>query len=1372
MKILINTLLVMALSTLTANAQYTLTSSITNGYNDVEVNTNNVIDFWSPYLELKGHETANQITYLRFENITLPVDASITNAYIKFYAVDSCSSSTAVSIACEIGNASAFDFNIANYTSRLYTTASVNWNTTQVNANQMQTTPNLKSIIQSAFPAGINNVAISFKLTGNQQGAYRVYSVNGNYAWAPTLVIEYSTPGGKVEKTISVYNNDAEETLSTGAMTLFNYFLELGGLDYTIPQTTALRFESIFLPNTSKITDAYIEFYAKENQSNNSLLSISTELGNPTEYTYALNDITRRNYTPLKIPWNTGAWQANTKYRTPNLKNAIDLARMQNWTNGNALAFQIASSAGGANVWSFDGTYTYQPKLIINYLNNGQGPSLDSIESNPANISQLYINEVSGQGVTSKVNGEDWIELYNNHTFPIFLNGGIYISDKSSNKTLFELKKIYIPAKGYAILVADEATAAGFNHTNFDLKNTGESLYLSRMINGSIASLDQVSFPALTFNETYARNVDGTGSFEKYVNNTFNASNTLGIKKLELQFSHQRGVYPDSFSVSITAPAGATIRYTLDGSTTPSAATGTLYTGPIPISQTSVLKVYAEATNRNSGVIAHSYILKNNFSKEVNWEYWHWNNKAQTNDSEYAIAVSKIPVISITTATEPTASYMNSTFEYIDNHVTPSNPNYFSTAGAKRFGQESLYFPNPNLKFKFNNDFNTKKAAYPFFESFPNDQYPASNKISRLELKEGQDGPARNVYSLGYMRFSEKVSMNLQKQMGKYALNTKFVHLFVNGKWRGLKTMRDDYATQNVEEYFGDDDSSYTKVNLQDGWFPYGIVELGDGLQSKWDSIRTLAYYGNFQAIKEKVDIDDLIKFQIAFMFTDTENEAVAIFHNNAPNYMKAKFMINDTDGSFFKDYFFPGGGGNYEEKWNNYYSRRGPGDIFGAFTGAAFWPAPTAGNLEFKTLVKDQVLKQIGEAAAPWTGSATAPLSVSNVTSVLNNVVNELDILYKVDAAYMGFSNNVYNLWKNTDVPRVISQVPHRVQYSLQKWLEWNLAHTLKPVLINSNQQIINTTPITMSSANAANTAIYYTTNGSDPMGSDGVIAPNAILYTNAFTLPIGSYTIITRAFETNNWGPISYKALQVVPPVVPKFTITGINYKPLSNGDAEFLLITNTGNAPLNASSYKISDAIVYTFPANTTIAAGQTILLAKDPTLITGFAGITKYKWTSGSLNNSGEPITFKDANLNTVDSVNYGISSPWPSQANGLGYYLKLKNADLDNVLASSWEALAIPSNTLAKSANTTIDDNNDALKVVVYPNPVSSVLQIEVEHALNATAHIYNLDGQLEVSNSLMPGNNTINVAFLPNGCYIVNVIDDKGITKQFRIIKN
>jgi hypothetical protein len=76
-------------------------------------------------------------------------------------------------------------------------------------------------------------------------------------------------------------------------------------------------------------------------------------------------------------------------------------------------------------------------------------------------------------------------------------------------------------------------------------------------------------------------------------------------------FSPAPGTYTNAQMVTITtATPGASIRYTTDGSA-PSSSNGTLYTGPVPISSTTVLKAAAYKSGMTDNVTSGTYIFNN-----------------------------------------------------------------------------------------------------------------------------------------------------------------------------------------------------------------------------------------------------------------------------------------------------------------------------------------------------------------------------------------------------------------------------------------------------------------------------------------------------------------------------------------------------------------------------------------------------------------------------------------------------------------------------------------------------------------------------------------------------------------------------------------
>ena len=1105
--------------------------------------TNGNMALGDPYLHLSGRTDGSDSGFI-FRKTQIPPNAEIKDAYIEFYAYAT-SPATSLDIYAEMNQPLPYIYYSKSITARQYSTNKINWATEAWNTNLGKNrTPNLRNIIDeirlNGWKSG-DNIAFKFNGLGLNDGA-RAYTFEGSTLYRPRLVIEYVNNGAgpsiindpneiKTYTSIVTAGNDDGRENTDGNVYLGDAYLSTAGQPDSYK--TGIRFQAVDFPLNAEITEAYIEFYAF-GASNATTVSVKSEIGDAQMYSTVKNNISNRIYSQNTELWNTDKRVDLAQNRTLDIKKLIDENRLRGWEPGQSLAFLFEGKGALSNyarVRSYEAGTLYRPRLVIKYKNNQKGPNTASVIStinnvitDPLLMTGLVINETAAQGTTAQK--EDWIEIYNSLDKTIFIDGNVSISNKDTKKDLCVLKNILIPAKGFAALIADKAPEKGNFHLNFDLKNTGATVYLSTLTGKKTIALDELKYIETPYNTSYGRTTDAAPNLTAFIDPSYNLSNSAGQQKLDLSLSKERGVYPTGFDVTVTTPPGTTVTYTLDGKF-PSKTVGTKYTVPISIKQSSVLKVYAYNATGNSGVQSHTYVLQDNYKNELPTGYYQWANKSfiLTAD-EYAKAIAELPIVSISTNAEVNPLWQQGSFEYLDKHIYSDHANFFSNSATKKFGQYSILQYNSGVKFKFNKEASVKKASYPFFDVYPGEIYPTTNKIQSIELKEGQDGPQNNIYNVGYLRFDEKVTMNLCKEIGKYALDTRFVHFFVNGKYRGVKTMRNDFKSDNLEEVFGDDSDNYTTVDLQDGYFPGGYVPEGDGSSATWENIRKLAASKDFQGFKNWVDVEDLIKFQIMFMFIDCENEATAIVHNYAPNFMKAKFNINDTDGAFFGGLVGPtssivtpamgfvGGGGNYKQKWLLLDSKAGPGGLFGSFMGSN--TNQTTGNLEFKTLVKDYVQAAFGDSKS----TVAAPLSVSNVQAKIKNAITELNDVYKLDAAYMCFDRNVYNYWKNIDGPRIVAQVPERVSYSLQKWQEYNMVHTLLAAPFNT--AIAN--KITITNPNAG-TQVYYTTDGSDPMGKDGVISPAAVQY-NASTgivLPLASYTLVSRAFAPNNWGPLS---------------------------------------------------------------------------------------------------------------------------------------------------------------------------------------------------------------------------------------------------------
>jgi len=83
----------------------------------------------------------------------------------------------------------------------------------------------------------------------------------------------------------------------------------------------------------------------------------------------------------------------------------------------------------------------------------------------------------------------------------------------------------------------------------------------------------------------------------------------LVVKADDVEFSHERGFYENSFSLELDSDiSGATVRYALNGAAL-STSTGQIYSTPITINTNTSIRAIAYSSTDTSVVFSHTYIF-------------------------------------------------------------------------------------------------------------------------------------------------------------------------------------------------------------------------------------------------------------------------------------------------------------------------------------------------------------------------------------------------------------------------------------------------------------------------------------------------------------------------------------------------------------------------------------------------------------------------------------------------------------------------------------------------------------------------------------------------------------------------------------------
>ena len=231
-----------------------------------------------------------------------------------------------------------------------------------------------------------------------------------------------------------------------------------------------------------------------------------------------------------------------------------------------------------------------------------------------------------------------------------------------------------------------------------------------------------------------------------------------------------------------------------------------------------------------------------------------------------------------------------------------------------------------------------------------------------------------------------------------------------------------------------------------------------------------------------------------------------------------------------------------------------------------------------------------------------------------------------------------------------------------------------------------------------------------------------------------------------------------------LPPLVISKIHYHPQDwwsiDGDhLEFIEITNNGDAEVDLTGIYFRElGLTYQFPDGTHLAGRQAVVICSDSLLFSEYYHVTPFGQYMRKLDNKSENLVLVDAWGNVIDQVHYSDSEPWPTEADGNGPFLQLKDLDSDNSLAENW--------TIGDDL-TVVKEIVDSQNFIIYPNPTSSkvcvALSVKPDYC-----HVVDLMGRdvLEIipSNSVFD----LDLSHLPSGIYIIKVLmgDDGTLWKK------
>ncbi len=848
-------------------------------------------------------------------------------------------------------------------------------------------------------------------------------------------------------------------------------------------------------------------------------------------------------------------------------------------------------------------------------------------------------------------------------------------------------------------------------------------------VQGLNAAADDADFFLLPVLETRGPAASPVRFFQSPTPGAANAAGFAGTVA-DTHFDVDRGAKSNSFAVAITcATPGAQIRYTLDGSE-PTPTTGIPYSGPVPVSGTTVLRACAfRAGWIPPDIDTLTYLYPDTVAQQPaappGWPAtWGVDSEVDANDgagngtvpSDYemdpnvtsatlpgfgvADALRGLPVMSVTLdpdaflgASAGIYSHPRSTgdawekpcaVEYMPWEGGVTN-HFHLNAGIRIHGNSSrrpYRLQKHGFRIAMRGEYGASQLEYDLFPGC------GVTAFDRLVLRPFfTDGwglvswdPARYRPddSVGFRDVWMKES---HRAMGHAAGAGSFVHLFINGLYWGVYNLTERIDERFCADHFGGLAADYDVIA--------DFNELKAGTRLAWDAVQAMAVAGlatpeDYAAFAEQVDVVGLADTMLLHFLADCEDwphhNWYAVRSRVAPG-AKWRFLVWDQEIAL-----------------DNHAINRTASTYAG--TPSALFQALRA-NAEFRLLFADRVHRHLRNGGA---------LGLEACRARWNALAAVLDRPIVAESARWGDTADETPYGNTESRPGV----PLKREYTREAdWLPTvqSVGDTYLPSLFEETNSFAIVTELRAAGlfpsveaptfsvfgglvtngstlAIAAPTGtIHVTTDGSDPR--EAITGnPHGTPYAGpvALTHPM---TVRARARgDGGEWSALTEAAfVPGVRPTAANVVISEIMYNPAGmSEDTEFIELWNPGADVVDLSGVAFTEGIAFAFSAGEFLGAGARRILVRNLAAFEAAygTGLPVAGVYTGGLDNAGEMLALagpaEGGGTVVLQSFAYDDVVPWPADADGSGHSLTRIEGSGDPGDPASWRVSAATNGT--------------------------------------------------------------------------------------------
>jgi hypothetical protein len=1010
--------------------------------------------------------------------------------------------------------------------------------------------------------------------------------------------------------------------------------------------------------------------------------------------------------------------------------------------------FTFAQPAAGTVTFSWAAGHGIQDTAVP--ANNFAGGNWTTTLS-ATGIGSLVINEFLSSNGTGLVdeNGEpeDWIELYNPGPNPVNLTGwALTVDDVDLGEWVFPAWSLN--AGQYMIVYASgkdrkpSQTTAGVDnantvasprlHTNFTINETGGFLALTSPESPRTIVSGFNPFPEQRTDYSYGpQPAGGLRYFTPPTPKAANNASTLTAITPKVAFSVNRGFFKDPFQLVLScSDSTATIRYTTNF-TEPTAANGTIYTGPIAISATSNIRAVAFGTGKiPSFPVTHSYIyLDQVLSQPANPAGFpsNWGSNASftggvvpadygmdtdpvrvdPNNAGSAIDPAKqqrlkdglreLPIVSVTI---PIIDMFGSNGLYYYPNVTnksfgykkcavemilPDGSSAFSVvcgiSGHGNASRDPLKNPKHGFQLKFKGDFGESSLDYQLFPGSPVKNFddiilrPDFNSSWRHWSDDATNGNGAFQRSRG-TRIRDAWSKETFRTMGNIASNHRFTHLFINGLYWGTYDLAEQPVDGFAQELMGGAKADYAIVH--EGQFRNGDDPVYTTM-SNMPNITTNALY---EQMKGYLDVTQFIDYTLLHFYIGHQD------WGNVKNWYAIRRRATPANPAQGKYQYIP-----WDQECtlldttvNRVATTDLPSNLHPKLLLHPQYKLDFADRVHRHMIAPNGAMTAAANIARwqKWQGIIDKPIVAESARwgdyrRDVHQYQTGTYVIYTREGHFLPECTRLTGTYFPGRGATLLSQLQSAGLYPAVAAPQLRQTNAAGPIVGTS--QVDAGYVLAMTNPSGSGT-IYFTTDGNDPHiyytpttgATAASVAPTAVAYTTPITIN-STTTIKARVLNASGTWTALNEATFTVGLSLPSIRITELMYNPPGGTAHEFLEIQNTGTTAVDLSGWYF-EGIGFYFPIGSVLNAGGRLVLGNNDGKTGAFAaqypGVTPFGWFSGSLDNSGERVALFDANGRLISSVTYDDVIPWTVAADGSGVSLEIIDPNGDPNDPLNWK----------------------------------------------------------------------------------------------------